>query len=168
MSKHHSQFEALTDFESVIPILAQISFLGGITDEKRAIIFRHFQVAHYAKGEYIAKQGEEPSHLYIIQNGQVELQITDQSVTVSKRSFHVGDCFGEAAMLSLINNTASFVAAEDSKLIMLSRRNLNKLRGEAPDIFCQLMINLARDLARKLQYTDMMLLKQQPGIPVDS
>ncbi|MDQ8209424.1 cyclic nucleotide-binding domain-containing protein [Coraliomargarita sp. SDUM461003] len=161
------QFEALADPESVLPILEKISFLGGITDEKRALIFQHFQVAHFAKGAYIAKEGEEPSHLYIIQEGQVELQITDRSVTVSKRSFHVGDCFGEAAMLSLINNTASFVAAEDCTLIMLSRRNLNKLRGEAPDIFCQLMVNLARDLARKLQYTDMMLLKKQPGTPVE-
>lgn len=161
------QFEALTDVESVLPILAKISFLGGITDEKREIIFRHFQVAHFPQGKYIAKEGEEPSHLYIIQSGQVELQITDQSVTVSKRSFEVGDCFGEVAMLSLINNTASFVAAEDTTLIMLSRRNLNKLRGEAPDVFCQLMVNLARDLARKLQYTDMMLLKKLPSLPVD-
>ncbi len=167
MSSLHSNFEALTDVESVLPILDKISFLGGITDEKREIIFRYFQVARYATGKSIAKQGEEPSHLYIIQSGQVELQITDHSTTVSKRSFHVGDCFGEAAMLSLINNTASFVAAEDTQLIMLSRRNLNKLRGEAPDLFCQLMVNLARDLARKLQYTDMLLLKKQPGSPVD-
>ena len=163
MSPPNSHFEALADIESVKLILSKISFLGGITEEKRDIIFRYFQVAHYAKGEYIAKQGAEPSHLYIIQSGQVDLQITDHAITVSKRSFHVGDCFGEVAMLSLINNMASFVATEETRLITLSRRALNQLRGEAPDVFCQLMVNLARDLARKLQYTDTMLLRNQQG-----
>ncbi|MGZ0657515.1 cyclic nucleotide-binding domain-containing protein [Coraliomargarita sp. W4R53] len=149
----------LTDLDSVMPILSKISFLGGIAAEKLEVIARYFQVACYSQGQYIAKQGEEPSHLYIIQAGRVELQITDQSRTVTKREFYVGDSFGEAAMLSLINNTASFVAAEDTQVILLSRRELNHLRGEAPDVFCQLMVNLARDLARKLQYTDSMLLR---------
>jgi CRP-like cAMP-binding protein len=153
----------LTDLDSVMPILSKISFLGGIAEEKLELIARYFHIAHYAKDEYIAKQGEEPSHLYIIQEGRVALQIADQSVSVAKREFHVGDCFGEAAMLSLVNNTASFVAAEETHVLLLSRRELNQLRGEAPDIFCQLMVNLARDLARKLQYTDSMLLQRRQG-----
>ncbi len=153
-------FMPLIDVDSVLPILSHISFLGGIADEKREVIFRRFETGRYAKGEYIAREGEEPSHLYIIKEGRVELQITDREVTVSKREFHVGDCFGVAAMLSLINNSASFVAAEESELIVLSRRALNQLRGEDPDVFCQLMVNLARDLARKLQYSDELMLRQ--------
>jgi CRP-like cAMP-binding protein len=61
-------------------------------------------------------------------------------------------------MLSMINHTASFVAAEPSELIVLSRRALNQLRKDDADLFCRLILNLARDLARKLQYTDEMLL----------
>jgi CRP-like cAMP-binding protein len=159
MCKFDSSLEPLSDFNTVMPVLSRISFLGGIVEAKLEVIARYLQVAHFEKGQYIAKQGEEPSHLYIIMDGRVELQITDQSVTVTKREFSVGDCFGEVAMLSLINNMASFVAAEDSRLLVLSRRELNLLRGEAPDVFCQLMVNLARDLARKLQYTDSMLLR---------
>ncbi|MGJ8653890.1 MAG: Crp/Fnr family transcriptional regulator [Opitutaceae bacterium] len=158
MSNPDVPLEPLSDLNTVMPILSKISFLGGIVEEKLEVIARYFKIARYHEGQYIAKQGEEPSHLYIILDGRVELQITDQSVTVAKREFNVGDCFGEVAMLSLINNMASFVAAEDSRLVLLSRRDLNHLRGEAPDVFCQLMVNLARDLARKLQFTDAMLL----------
>ena len=60
-----------------------------------------------------------------------------------------------------INNTASFVAAEDSELIVLSRRALNQLRREDPHLFCILIMNLARELARKLQFTDEILLKHE-------
>ena len=76
---------------------------------------------------------------------------------MDKREFEVGDSFGEAALLSMINNTASFYALEDCELIALSRQSLNRLRKEQPTVFTQLIVNIARDLARKLQYTDEML-----------
>ena len=64
----------------------------------------------------------------------------------------------------MINNTASFVAAEDCELIVLSRQALNKLRGNDLKLFSLLILNLARELARKLQYTDEMLLKHEHGL----
>ena len=102
-----------------------------------------------------------PSHIYIIKKGKIDLYLSYEGTPIKKREFNVGDCFGEAAMLSTINNTASFVAAEDCELIMLSRRALNQLRGEDPKVFCILIMNLARELARKLQYTDEMLLRTE-------
>ena len=61
-------------------------------------------------------------------------------------------------MLSLVNNTASFRAAEESELIVFSRKAFNRLRKEDPTIFSHLILNLARELARKLQYSDDILL----------
>ena len=139
-------------------ILSKISFLGGISDAQRNEIFRFLEIGVFRKGEYISRKGEPPSHIYIIKKGKVDLLITDNEVAVKKREFNVGDCFGEAAMLSMINNTASFVAAEDSELIVFSRRALNQLRREDLDAFCILIMNLARELARKLQFTDEILL----------
>jgi CRP/FNR family transcriptional regulator, cyclic AMP receptor protein len=149
----------LDDVKSVLPILSRISFLGGLTEEQRTVVFRHFEIAVYDGDEVVARHGEEPSHIYIIKRGRIELRLADADHTVRKREFQVGDCFGEAAMLALVNNTASFIALEPSELIVLSRRALNELRTEAPEVFCQLILNLARDLARKLQYTDEMLLR---------
>lgn len=155
------EFTPLTDPDSVISILSKISFLGGVSDAQREEIFRRLEMGTFKKGEYVSKKGEEPSHIYIIKKGKIDLLITDNDVAVKKREFNVGDCFGEAAMLSMINNTASFVAAEDSELIMLSRRALNQLRREDLQVFSILIINLARELARKLQFTDELLLKHE-------
>jgi len=57
-------------------------------------------------------------------------------------------------MLSMINDTASFFAAKDCQLIAFSRKSLARLSKEEPLIFRQLMLNLARDLARKVQYSE--------------
>jgi CRP-like cAMP-binding protein len=93
-------------------ILSKISFLGGVSDDQREEIFRYLEVGLFKKGEYVSRKDEEPSHIYIIKQGKIELLITDEEVTVKKREFNVGDCFGEAAMLSMNNHTASFRAAE--------------------------------------------------------
>lgn len=155
------EYAPLIDVDSVLSILSQISFLGGVSDAQRAEIFRRLEIGSFQKGEFVSKKGEEPSHIYIIKKGKIDLLITDNEVAITKREFHVGECFGEAAMLSMINNTASFVAAEDSELIMLSRRALNKLRQEDLKLFSVLIINLSRELARKLQFTDEILLKHE-------
>jgi CRP/FNR family transcriptional regulator, cyclic AMP receptor protein len=155
------EFAPLTNIESVISILSKISFLGGVSDEQRKEIFRRLEIAQFKKGEYVSKRGEEASHIYIIKKGKIELQITDNDTIIKKREFGVGDCFGEAALLSMNNNTASFMAAEDSELIVLSRRALNQLRREDVELFCILILNLARELARKLQYSDELMLKHE-------
>jgi CRP-like cAMP-binding protein len=153
-------FAPLEDAASVKAILERISFLGGLSDDQLGTILGLLKCATYKKGEIIAQRGEEPTHIFIIASGCVNLIIEDGDRTVPKRSFEVGDCFGEAAVLSLINNTASFIAAEDSSLIAFSRKSLNRLHRDDPDLFCRLILNLARDLARKLQYTDEILLRR--------
>jgi CRP/FNR family cyclic AMP-dependent transcriptional regulator len=159
------EYAPLKDVESVLSILTKISFLGGVSDEQREQIFRYLEIGFFRKGEYVSRKDEEPSHIYIIKSGKIDLMITDEEVAIKKREFNVGDCFGEAAMLSMNNHTASFMAAQDCELIVLSRRNLNQLRREDPTLFCILMMNFARELARKLQYTDAMLLKEEHERP---
>jgi CRP/FNR family cyclic AMP-dependent transcriptional regulator len=155
------KFSPLTDVKSVMSILSKVSFLGGVSDAEREEVFGLLEVCEFKKGEYILKRGEDPTHVYIIKTGKVDLLISNDGGVIRKRQFNIGDCFGEAAMLAMINNTASFVAAEDSDLIVLSKRSLNQLRSRDSHLFTILIMNLARELARKLQYTDEILLKEK-------
>ena len=157
-------FAPLTNIESVLSILSQISFFGGISDAEREEVFRLLESGCFKKGEHIIKLGEEPTHLYIIKSGRVDLFLTDDGGTIKERQFQAGDCFGEVLMLSMADKFASYVAAEDCELIVLSRRALNQLRHEDLHLFCLLIMNLAREIARKLQFTDAMLLKDEHAL----
>jgi CRP-like cAMP-binding protein len=152
------EYSPLVDLESVISILSRISFLGGVSDAQREEVFKRLEIGMFKKGEYVSHKGETPSHIYVIRKGKIDLMLSGEHGESKKREFNVGDCFGEAAFLSMNNNSASFVAAEDSELIVLSRRALNQLRQQDPAVFSILIMNLARELARKLQYTDEMML----------
>lgn len=157
------RYVPLKDPDSVMSILSNISFFGGVSDVQRKKVFHRLEIGQFAQGECVSQHGEEAAHLYIITKGRIDLLLTDNTVVVRKREFGVGDCFGEAAFLALNNDTASFVAAENCELLVLSRQSLNQLRHEDPELFTTLILNLARDLARKLQYTDSILLQHEHG-----
>ncbi|HKJ90672.1 MAG TPA: cyclic nucleotide-binding domain-containing protein [Oceanipulchritudo sp.] len=156
-----ARFRPLSDFASVNAILSRTAFLGGLNDGQLETIYPTFETATFQKGDFIACCGEDPSHIFIIRSGKVALFIYDGDRSVRKRTFEVGDSFGEAALLSLVNTSASFLAEEKTELIAFSRKALNQLHRDEPTIFCHIVLNIARDLARKLQYTDAILVRGQ-------
>lgn len=154
-----NRFRPLEDPTPLQEMLPMIAFLGGLSEAQLAILYPSFETATFTAGAYISRCGDTPTHIHIIRSGKVALFIHDGDRTIRKRTFQSGDCFGEAALLSLINDSASFLAEEPTELIAFSRRALNQLHRDEPKIFSQILLNLARDLARKLQYTDLILVR---------
>ncbi len=148
----------LTDFASVHSIVSQLRIFGGVTDEQRATIFRRLELWRVPAGDVIFHKGDEPLHIYVVKSGKIDLQIREDDVVIHKHALGVGECFGEASLMSMHRHTSTAVAAVDSELITLSRRALIDLKHDDVHLFAILMMNLARELARRLYLTDQMLL----------
>jgi CRP-like cAMP-binding protein len=153
------QTSPLTDFDSFRSIISQLRIFGGVTEEQRVAIFRRMELWKVPAGDIVFHKGDEPLHIYIVKSGNIDLQIHEGAVIIHKHELHVGECFGEASLMSMHKHTATAVAAVDSEVIVLSRRALIDLRHEDVQLFALLMMNLARELARRLYITDQMLLE---------
>ncbi len=151
-------FVPLVDTESVRPILSEIAILGGFSDRQLSEIFKYLEEAVYEPGEYIFQKGDEPSYIYIVKKGTIDLLITKQKVILKKKTLAAGDCFGEASLMAMHKHTATAIAREASEVMVLSRRALLQLRKEDSKLFSLLMMNIARELARRLELTDEILL----------
>ena len=149
----------LTDFESVSAIISKLRIFGGVTDAQREIIFRKLELWRFKEGECVFCKGDEPAAIYVVKSGAVDIQIRRGDVTINKHELRVGESFGEASMMSMHLHTATAMAASDSEVLVLSRRALIQLRHEDIELFALLMMNLARELARRLYLTDQMLLE---------
>lgn len=145
--------------EEVVSILSQISLFGGITDAQRDGIFRRLEIGRFKEGEFVFQKGDEPSHIYIVKSGCIELFIPDHEMMIEKKRLGTGECFGQAALMSIHQHTISAVAIKDSEIIVFSKRLLHRLHREDIALFALLMMNIARELARRLQFTDEMLIK---------
>jgi CRP-like cAMP-binding protein len=155
----------LTDFDSVTAIITQLRLFGGVSDAQLATIVRHLELWIIPTGEILFKKGDEPMHIYIVKSGKIDLQLTEKSMIIHKHDIQLGECCGEASLMSMHKHTATAIAAVDSEVMVLSRHALICLKHEDIQLFALLMMNLARELARRLYLTDEMLIAAQANKP---
>lgn len=152
-------FVPLTDPESVFPILSEIALFGGMSDGQMSAVCRCLEQGVFQRGEYIFRKGDDPVHIYIVTRGQIDLLIVDQGITLQKKTLVAGDCFGEASLMAMQRHAATAVVREDCEVIVLSKHALSRLQDEDCTAFSLLMMNIARELARRLRLTDEILLR---------
>jgi len=152
-------YSPLHDIDSVKTILSKISVWGGFTDEQQGKIYKLIEIGIFRKGEHIFCKGDQPTHIYIIKSGMVDIFLSDQEVNIQKETVETGGCFGMAALMAMYPFMATAIAAEDSEIMVLSRQALLGLRHEDTELFALLMMNISRELARRLKSSDNMLLQ---------
>jgi CRP/FNR family transcriptional regulator, cyclic AMP receptor protein len=152
-------YDPVKNIESVIAILSQISVWGGLTRGQQEKIYGRLEVGTFKKGEYIFRKGEQPTHIYLVKSGKVDLLASDQDISIHKETITAGGSFGVVALIAMQTSTVTAIAVEDSEVIVLSRKALLELRHEDIELFALLMMNIAREIARKLILTDEMLLQ---------
>ncbi len=99
--------------------------------------------------------GHKISSVFVISVG---LTLSDR-VDGAARAMWNGKREMDGGRMSVVHqHTSSAMALEDTTLIVLSRRALYQLHQEDIALFALLMMNLARELARRLHFMDKLLL----------
>src|SRR5476649_1701111 len=111
------QFVPITNFDSVASIVSKISLFGGTTELQLNSILGCLKSGMVRKGEYVFKEGDDPFYIYIVKSGRLDLLLTDNDVVIEVHELCVGECFGEASIMSMHKHTASAVAKEDSEVM---------------------------------------------------
>jgi CRP-like cAMP-binding protein len=148
----------LLDIEEVLPVLDKMSILAGFSDKQLYSLFRLFERVSYKAGEIIFEQGQEPSHIYIIQTGKIKLFVSKDGTPFELIEFGQGHCFGEASVIGIQPHAATAVAVEDTELIVLSRTTLLSIYKTDLEIFSILILNIAREVCRRLHASSETLL----------
>ena len=72
--------------------------------------------------------------------------------------FGVGDCFGESSLIGIQAHAVSAIATEKTTLIVLSGKALYSLYETNPRIYALILLNIAREISRRLSQADDVLL----------
>ncbi len=156
-------FVPLENPQSLVALFSEFSMFDGLSHEQRDEVLRRVEVGTFKRGENIFLTGDEPTHIYIIKSGLIGLFISDEEVKIEKKRLGKGEYFGHVALISVNKHNLSAVAVVDSELLVVSKELLQKLRHEDSGLFSLLIVNIARELARRLQFTDDLLLKAIHG-----
>ena len=147
-----------THAQEVLAMLNEISIFAGLDETQLNTLFSELEEVSYGHGDVIFEQGSEPSHIYIIRQGQVKLAVGDDSTDLELIEFEPGDCFGETSVIGIVAHAASAVAKGDTELLLLSRKALLNFYKTDLNLFTLLIMNIAREACRRLSHTEEILL----------
>ena len=123
----------LVSFEAIasVPLFQElpIGAVGKINEK--------LQVVLVSEHETIFSKGEEADSMFIIEYGEVKVEIDKPVYLVS------GDYFGEMGLLGNAPRNASITAADDTKLLELTKSDLAELSEEHPGLFKALELSVS-------------------------
>lgn len=109
----------------------------------------------FKAGEYLFKEGELGTEMFIIQSGSVEIVKELESGPTVLAVLDKGDFFGEMALLEDLPRTASARAVSETRLLQFNGSTFDQMLRSNPEIAVRMM----RKLSHRLRRTDD-LLKQ--------
>ncbi|MBN2838565.1 MAG: cyclic nucleotide-binding domain-containing protein [Fusobacteriaceae bacterium] len=148
-----------SNIKKVLPILNKISLLGGLSQSEISQVFSLSEWKSFNKNEIIFKKGDSPNYIYIIISGQIKLYISNSNVEYEFLDFTVGDCLGEASLISIEPHGGTAICQKKTECIMISRKTLFNLHKNYPTLFSKIILNIARELARRLHKNTDILAK---------
>ena len=92
----------------------------------------------YPKGCMIFSESQRGADMFIIQEGQVAISKVVNGNEVMLAVLKKGDMFGEMALLEDKPRSASAIAHEDCKLMVVNRQNFDQMVGSQPQLVTRL------------------------------
>ncbi len=109
----------------------------------------------FTKGKTLIEEGEYGDELFIILNGEIDIQkktLQNETYTVTTLSSDMGGIsVGELAMIDNDKRSASVTAKTDCECLIISRKHFTKFGNENPSIGLMITRAIASQLSSKLR-----------------
>ncbi|ERP39214.1 Crp/Fnr family transcriptional regulator [Chitinivibrio alkaliphilus] len=134
----------------VLRLLQDISIFGAVPPAALDKILYYSEEISLQKGEILFCEGD-PSHaIYIILRGRVKLVKNYAHTPLEMVELSPGDSMGEASFIGIQAHGTTAVITEKATLLVLTRQVLSSLYENDIELFTLLLLNMSRELARRL------------------
>lgn len=141
--------------EKIIQTLKHNELFRGIDDNELSQIANLAEPITYQAGDVIFQQGDAGDAVYLIHDGQVEVQVQNENTTTSAVYLGIGQTVGEMALVDQATRSATIIAIDEpTQLFRININQLTELCQTQARIGYALMRNIAQDLSFKLRHSD--------------
>jgi len=130
--------------------LQKYALFGGMIDEQVEKIIPLLKQEKFPPDTHIINEGEPNDKIYFLIEGHVE--VTRRNIVLTK--FGEGEAFGEMEVLDVMPAIATIKALSPVTVITISNQTLREIYKIDVKIFSLIIMNLARDLSRRLRRMD--------------
>lgn len=137
-------------------VLAQTPLFADLTRRELETIGKSCRERSYPQGATLIQQGDTGAGLFIIISGHAEVvqdvkDLDDTTVRRNLATIGPGDVIGEMALLDDLPRSASVIATEPCRCLLLPLWDFRAVLRESPDIAIKLLGVLSRRLRQAEQ-----------------
>ncbi|OYU44400.1 MAG: mechanosensitive ion channel protein MscS, partial [Burkholderiales bacterium PBB4] len=148
------QANAAREMERRLEAVQRTSLFGGLPQAEQMVLATHLQHAPYVAGGTLTRQGAVAHWLYLIVQGQVQVQVEQDGVKTLISVLKDGDFFGEMGMLTGEPRSATVLALTDVDCYRLDNIGFSQVlvaRPEIADEISAILSTRRQDLNNRLQ-----------------
>lgn len=131
-------------------LLEKSPLFEGLTQWQAKKVILASGIEEYKAGDYVIRQGEIGQKMYVVLAGDLEIYFQHAGKKIPHSQVHLGEPFGEIALVTKLRRTANIVALTDCRLLVLHNQSLERLEKNFPRLALRIFANLAKILGRRL------------------
>ncbi len=152
-----------------IELLRTMPVFGGLKAESLTLILEQSDESIALEDDYFFREGDPGNSLFVLETGTVLIQRIWEGEPIVLGRLAAGDCFGEMALIDFQPRSASVKAESNCQAIEIPSKSLRALYREDVEQYAMIMMNLGREVSRRLRVADECLfqLQQNPYLSED-
>jgi CRP-like cAMP-binding protein len=143
--------------------LARVAIFGGLPVEALNRIIESGSVIQVPAGEQLCAEGELAKSVYVVWEGELEIRKRGTGGDIRLAVLRPGDCVGEMSLIDIQPRSATVRTLIPSVLFRLDHTEIAKLYRSHSDVYLMLVMNIAREISRRLRRADQVLANMGIG-----
>lgn len=138
--------------------LREVGLFGALSDDFLQHLVDTLSVIRILPGDTIFREGEPAREMYVVLDGEIEvLKKSRRGRETRVAILGPNDGFGEMSIIDMQPRSATVRALGPARLLKISTEEMDALYRHDLKSYCLIVLNLARDLSRRLRVTDGLL-----------
>lgn len=135
--------------------LRNIGLFGALSDDVLEYLSTLLTVENPPVGATLFREGEDANAMFVVISGEVEvLKKSKRHMEARVAVLGPGDWFGEMSIVDIQPRSATVRALAPSRLLRISSADLDALYRHDLRSYAIIILNLARELSRRLRVAD--------------
>jgi CRP/FNR family cyclic AMP-dependent transcriptional regulator len=138
--------------------LAKIPIFGGLAPEILDELLSAASTVQVAQGVQLLGEGDPALCVFVVCEGELEIRKRGTHGSEFRLAvLHPGDCVGEMSLIDIQPRSATVRAVSPSILLRIDHGEIAKLYRSHPEVYTMLVLNIAREISRRLRRADQVL-----------
>lgn len=138
--------------------LREVGLFGALSDEFLEHLVQTLSTVRIMPGETVFREGDPAREMYVVLDGEIEvLKKSRRGRETRVAILGPNDAFGEMSIIDMQPRSATVRALGPAHLLKITTEEMDALYRHDLKSYTLIVLNLARDLSRRLRVTDGLL-----------